>query len=177
MAEFTPKQVLFVEAYLGEARFNATAAARLAGYSGSANTLAVTGHDLLRNPKITEAIRTRLAEAAMSADEVLMRLASIARGSMEDFLDVDGRIDLALARKNGKLHLIKSRSITKEGERIELYSAYDAQVTLGKYHGLLVDRTEQGKPGDFAPKPRWRDVTVELPPAESDDDAAESVEA
>ena len=45
----TAKQKLFAEAYV--ACLNATEAARRAGYKGSDNTLAVTGHDNLRKPK------------------------------------------------------------------------------------------------------------------------------
>lgn len=51
----TPKQRKFVEAYTG----NGTEAARIAGYSGDDNTLGVTAHDLLRNPKIARAIEQR----------------------------------------------------------------------------------------------------------------------
>jgi phage terminase small subunit len=49
------RQRKFVNVYTG----NATEAARLAGYSGNANTLHVTGHDLLRNPTIKAAIDAR----------------------------------------------------------------------------------------------------------------------
>lgn len=142
MAGLTDKQRLFVEAYLGSAKFNATQAARTAGYAGDDNVLAVAGYDLLRNPKISELVRQRLSEAAMTADEVLARLAEQARGSMEDFLDDSGEIDLARARERGKLHLLKSRSVTKDGERIELYSAYDAQALIGKHHGLFVEKID-----------------------------------
>ncbi len=51
----TAKQQRFVDAYAG----NATEAARLAGYTGSDAVLAVTGHDLLRNPKIAPLIAAR----------------------------------------------------------------------------------------------------------------------
>jgi len=52
---FTPKQVRFVAAYDG----NAADAARKAGYKGTNQVLAVTGNDLLRNPKIAAAIAAR----------------------------------------------------------------------------------------------------------------------
>jgi phage terminase small subunit len=51
----TARQRAFVEAYAG----NATDAARKAGYKGSDATLSVTGHYLLRNPKVREAIEKR----------------------------------------------------------------------------------------------------------------------
>jgi len=52
----TLKQNLFVAAYLGEAHGNATLACKLAGYKGSDNTLGKSGHELLRHPKVTQAI-------------------------------------------------------------------------------------------------------------------------
>lgn len=73
------KQIAFVNAYLGEANFNATEAARIAGYSGNDNTLAQVGFENLRKPNIAELIAIRLKESAMSAEEVLKRIGGIAR--------------------------------------------------------------------------------------------------
>lgn len=53
--KLTVKQRKFIEVYNG----NATDAARQAGYSGNDNALGVTGHELLRNPKIAEIIKSR----------------------------------------------------------------------------------------------------------------------
>lgn len=156
MAEgLTPKQQAFVEAYLANG-FNATAAARHLKYANPDRQ----GYRLLRNVEIAAAIRQELAERAMPADEVLARLAEQGRGTMDDFLDDTGKIDLARARERGKLHLLKSRSVTKEGERIELYSAQEALQLLAKHHGLLVERQEVGAPGTFAPV---REVVIEVP--------------
>ena len=54
------RQQKFVDAYTG----NATEAARIAGYTGSEPTLAVTGHELLRNPKVSKAIANRQQKSA-----------------------------------------------------------------------------------------------------------------
>lgn len=138
MAEgLTPKQQAFVEAYLANG-FNATAAARHLKYANPDRQ----GYRLLRNVEIAEAIRQELADRAMPADEVLARLAEQARGTMDDFLDETGQIDLERARERGRLHLLKARSTTKEGERIELYSAQTALEILAKHHKLLTDRVE-----------------------------------
>jgi phage terminase small subunit len=56
------RQTLFVEAYLGDARGNGVAAARLAGYSGSANILAQTAHQLLAHPEVSSRIRARVEQ-------------------------------------------------------------------------------------------------------------------
>jgi hypothetical protein len=133
----TTKQQAFVEAYLANG-FNATAAARLLKYANPDRQ----GYRLLRNVEIAAVIRQELSERAMPADEVLARLAEQARGTMDDFLDENGKIDLKQGRDRGKLHLLKSRSVTKEGERIELYSAQSALELLAKHHALLTEKVE-----------------------------------
>lgn len=54
-AQFTERQRRFIEAFEG----NGTEAARLAGYTGSDNVLGKTAYDLLRNPKIAQAVKER----------------------------------------------------------------------------------------------------------------------
>jgi phage terminase small subunit len=51
------RQKAFVDHYA--ACGNATQAARLAGYNGDDATLAVTGHDLLKHPKVAAALEAR----------------------------------------------------------------------------------------------------------------------
>ena len=139
MAEgLTAKQQSFVEHYV-DCGFNASEAARRAKYQGKAN---VIGPRLLANVSIRAAVSKVLEERAMPASEVLARLAEQARGDMADFLNEAGDIDLAQARERGKLHLIKTRATTKEGERIELYSAQTALELLAKHHALLTEKIE-----------------------------------
>lgn len=130
------KQRVFVEEYL--ACWNATEAARRAGYA-HAN---VQGSQLLANLSIKEAIQARIAEKAMTADEVLLRLADHARSTMADFVNDAGDLDLRAAKQKGKLHLVKTYAVTDKSERIELYDAQAALVHLGRHHGLFVDRQE-----------------------------------
>jgi phage terminase small subunit len=77
--KLTAKQRLFIEAYIGEANGNATQAARIAGYTGTDNTVAQRGFELVRNSKIQPFISQRVTEAAMSATEVLHGLSLIAK--------------------------------------------------------------------------------------------------
>lgn len=65
------KQEKFVAAYIGKANGNATAAARLAGYAGSTNTLNSVGFDLLRKPEIVEAVAAH--KAAVKAEGIVNR--------------------------------------------------------------------------------------------------------
>jgi phage terminase small subunit len=175
----TAKQALFVEHYLD--CLNASEAARRAGYSE--RTAYSIGWENLRKPEIATAIQAGLAERAMSADEVLVRLADMARSTADDFLtiveeivmvgdmpklDEDGEpikrrypvLDLPKARDRGRLHLIRKFSYTNNGPAIELHDAQAALNTLAKHHGLLVERQEVGPPGTFAPV---REVVIEVP--------------
>lgn len=162
----TGKQAAFVDQYLVD--FNATRAAERAGYEGNENALAVTGNRLLRNVKISELIKARLNDRAMTADEVLTRLAEQARGNMNDFVRFDNNgnptFDLQAASMMGKLSLAKklkvktrsynevfynatindldSREVTETAIEFELYDAQAALAHLGKHHGLFKDVTE-----------------------------------
>lgn len=135
----TAKQRAFVAAYLSNG-FNGSLAARTV--SPHAKRPDQIAYEYLRKPEIAAAVRQGLAEQAMPADEVLARIAEQARGTMEDFLDEAGDIDLKQARERNRLHLIKTRATTKEGERIELYSAQSALELLAKHHALLTEKVE-----------------------------------
>lgn len=140
----TAKQQAFVTEYL--ACWNASEAARRAGYSEA--SARVTGHRLLTDANISEEIQRRVSEKAMTADEVLIRLAEQARGTMDDFLTArDGikkpYIDFEKARNAGKIGLVKKFKYGKDGEiEFELYDAQAALVQLGKVHKLFTDRQE-----------------------------------
>jgi phage terminase small subunit len=159
--KLTTKQRLFVESYLSNG-FNATEAARVAGYQGNENTLSSVGYENLRKPEIAAVVSARIDEAAMSANEVLHRLSAIGRGDVSDVLDDDGRFDFEKARRAKKTGLLKKlkRKTTKkqvdthtEGEdeeaetietsivyeeiEFEMYSAHEALRDLGKYHRLF----------------------------------------
>lgn len=105
--KLTGKQKKFADAYLGEALFNATKAAKIAGYSGTDITLASVGYENLRKPQISAYIEEKLETHGMGANEVIARLAEIARGKVDDILDENGNFDINFARSRGKTHLIK----------------------------------------------------------------------
>lgn len=135
----TRKQRVFIDEYLR--CWNATEAARRAGYSE--RSACFIGHENLTKPYIAQEIDARIAELKISADEVLIRLAEHARGSLEDFVNpLDGTISLRKAKRLKKLHLVKSYSNTGKGVRIELYDAQGALEKIGKHLKLLTDRYE-----------------------------------
>lgn len=146
MAGLTDKQRRFVAHYLD--CLNATEAARRAGYA----TPRQQGSENLSKPDIRAAIDAGLAAQAMPADEVLARLAAIARSDVRElmeFTEVDQLrengtvaipagtfIGLRLTR-SAPLHLVKSITPTKYGDKVELHDAQTALTTLAKAHGLL----------------------------------------
>ena len=136
---FTKKQRLFIEHYLQ--CWNAAEAARKAGYSE--RTARYIGYENLTKPHIKEKIQERIDEIAMSADEVLMNLSEIGRGTVEDFMNVDedGRLkfDFKRAQEENKLKLINKIVPTREGLKVELHDRMKALQLLGKHHGLFAD--------------------------------------
>jgi phage terminase small subunit len=133
------KRQKFVEEYLR--CFNATEAAINAGYSNK--TAHSIGWENLRIPEVADIISKRLEASAMSADEVITRLAEHARADYGKYIDEDGNIDLATLISDGKSHLIKNIKETKYGKQIEFYGSEPALNLLAKHHGLLTDRIEQ----------------------------------
>lgn len=82
------RQQQFAREYLVD--FNATAAAKRAGYSE--NTAYSQGHDLLKHPEIkkliAQQIEARSQRVEVTADRVLQELAKVAFASVGDFLEV-----------------------------------------------------------------------------------------
>lgn len=158
--QFTDKQWLFVVHYV--ACLNGTKAARLAGYAGDDNTLAVVAYENLRKPKIRKAIELALAEQSMSVNEVLARLADHARGDMGDFANVWTAKDLATHPQSRLVKKFKrtvktlvgteQESVIEEKLELELYDAQAATVHVGRYHKLFVDRIQNDD---------WRSQAIE----------------
>lgn len=145
---FTAKQQAFINEYLQ--CWNAAESARRAGYSPK--TARFIGVENLSKPNIRAEIESRLAERAMSANEVLARLTEHARSDMADLSSPGGHFDFDRALEEGKTHLIKKlkRTIhtdkdgnTTERVEVELHDAQAALVQLGKVHGLFVERVKQ----------------------------------
>ncbi len=139
----TDRQRVFCDEYLR--RWNATDAARIAGYLDPE----VQGWRLKQNAVVKAAIDARLKAHHLGADEVLARLSDHAQGSMGDFVSLRANletgqpepvIDLSKAERAGKLHLIKKIRIDDKGVAIELYDADAALALVGKHHELFVDK-------------------------------------
>lgn len=145
-----PRQRVFVEEYLR--CWVGTEAAVRAGYSKhTANEQAAR---LLAKVSVKKHIERRISELKATTDEVLLRLASHSRSSMDDFL-VGDTLNLDRARELGKMHLIKrlkvrTTTVSKPGSEavethdveVELYDAQAATVQLAKILGQYVERVE-----------------------------------
>ena len=170
----TGKQRLFVEFYCGEARGNASEAARLAGYSDVAHD----GYRLKKHKEVWAAIEAALKERTLSGEEVLERLTQHANASIAPFIYSRGdvvMIDLSREEAQEKLHLLKKvKTKRKTGgdfdkgtnweeitTEIELHDPQAALVHLGRHHRLFIDRHEMSGPGG-GPIP-IRDVVVRRP--------------
>lgn len=133
------QQLQFIEEYLTS--WNATKAAKKAGYSSK--TARQQGSRLLSNVDIRTAIDERLAEAAMSSNEVLARISLIARADMGEFI---GKTPKQLAAHPASWLIKEYEAIEDEyGTRIKikLHDAQAALTHLWKHHQLA-----QGKATD-----------------------------
>lgn len=141
--KMTPRVRVFIETYLQT--WNATTAAKAALYKNPG----VIGARYLQEPIVKAAIEARLAELAMTSNEVVLRLSQQGRASVEDFVsftDSQGTpvapyIDLDRARAEGKLHLLRRIKFGPQIE-IELHDSQAALTQLGRVHGLFTDKTE-----------------------------------
>jgi len=133
-AKLTLKQQLFVEAYLGAAKGNATEAARLAGYKGNDQTLASVGAENLKKPQIASRVRARVDAAAMTADEVLKELSEVARSEWRDHVQI-------VYGSNGEILDAK----------LQLKDKVRALELIGKHHKLFVDQLDVTTKGQAIP--------------------------
>jgi len=115
--EISMSQAIFIEEYLANG-FNATQAAKSAKYTAfKRGGYSRIGSSVLRNKKIKSLVARRIAERALSANEVIDRFREVADGSIADILSDDASyIDLAKAKERGKLHLIKEVKFGDDGE-------------------------------------------------------------
>lgn len=166
------KQTAFVAAYLGDARGNATEAARIAGYSE--RTAYSQGHDLLKKPEIQAAIQAWRDEVKASAiTDLSYRVARLTELEQRLWGVVDARQKAYAGSKviGGETGIVvlqyKAVGSGPDAQIVEEYVADTALVKAiqGVYDDVakeLGQRTEKvDVTGSFT-----RRVIVELPPAE-----------
>lgn len=120
--QLTIKQEAFIAAYLGEAKGNASEAARIAGYSKPAEQ----GYENLRKPQIASRVKEHVAAKFATADAVLAELTDVAMADWRDFIEIIAR------DKTGKPVKV----------RMDLSNKVKALELLGKHHQLFIDKQE-----------------------------------
>lgn len=118
--KLTGKERSFLLAYLGAARFNATKAAKLAGYKANSETaFSVIGYQNLRKLHISEEINKFFEEHLMTAEECLARLTNIGRCSIDDVISDHGSwFDLEKARGNGAIQFVKKLKVKRARKEV-----------------------------------------------------------
>jgi len=139
----TNKQRAFVEHYLatGDAQWNATEAASLAGYSGDRNALAVIGCRNLTKANIRAHIRRRLEEMGATTEELVQRWLHVSRADISAFVTRSG-LDVEALKNAGLGFLIKGVRQTKDATTILLRDPAVAEDRLARALGMFVERRE-----------------------------------
>jgi phage terminase small subunit len=133
----TRRQKVFLAEYLR--CWNATAAAREAGYAYP-NSQAWA---ILLNLVASGYLREAMKKLDMTQDEVLARLAAIARGNVCDF--TDGRGVVVLKAMKAHSYAVKKVSWNKDGScSVELHDGLRALEIIGKALGMFSERNESG---------------------------------
>jgi hypothetical protein len=128
--ELSTKQSLFLEFYLGEARGNATEAARLAGYKGDRTTLQSVGKENLHKPLIASRIEARLAEVGISTTAILHELAAVAMAPTAHFM----------IQTQPEVYDEKGRKIRDAQFRLDYGAKMRALELLMRYRRMLDER-------------------------------------
>lgn len=123
-------------------------ACKLAGYSGTPQTLATQGHRNLAHAGIREYMAGRWESETMQPDEVVARLSRQGRASAQLYLDGD-KIDLRRLELFEALDLVKKvkikrttttdkqgNTVEREEIEVELYDAQGALDKLARIHAL-----------------------------------------
>lgn len=162
--ELSDAERRFVEEYCVD--FNATQAAVRAGYSEK--TAAQMGYKLVhKSSDVRDALRERLDEMSMSAEEALYRLSEQGRNVQMRYLQDDGTFDLAALIEDGLGHLVKGTKRNAQGALIiEFHDAQAAIKEIAKIRGLLGPSGSERDPIHHA----VRIQRVNEPPAEDGPD-------
>ena len=165
--KLTTKQEAWCLEYIKNG-YNATQAAKDAGYKGSYATLKVVGSENLAKPNLKKRISQHFEDQAMGANEVLERLGAMARsfdmtkyielkeqnkittkvvnGKQKHYKEFTGYVvsfDLEKLQEDGFSHLVKKIKQTNQGSiEIEWHDQKHALELIGKHHKLFTEKIE-----------------------------------
>lgn len=121
LPKLTAKQQRFVDAYVGEARFNASEAVRLAGYK--TKNPDVMGYQLRNTSYIRARIDEVLEANTLRSTEILHELTDVAMRGLHEFIEIT-RYD-----KDGN----------PVAAKMDAGAKMKALELLGKHHSLFTD--------------------------------------
>ena len=165
-----PKQREFVDMYF-RCNMNATDAYSRLHPSAKRESCRANASELLTNTNILAAVNDHITKQAMSRDEVLWRLSSIARATTFSFIRITDEgfcyFDFSDPEAEQYFFLIKkiktkrTRRLVGKGEQaepwedewveVELHDAQQALATIAKYHGMLTDKVDVTSGGEKLP--------------------------
>lgn len=93
-------------------------------------------YEPFNRPHVKEVIAELLAERVMEPSEVLQRLQEIAKGTIGDYLNNDGTIDIERLVADGKGYLLKNYKKGRTNLQFEFVDYQRALETLAKIQGL-----------------------------------------
>lgn len=132
--KLTAKQSTFIDAYLGEAKMNATQAARIAGYKHPE----AQGAENLRKlrPWIDKAMNERHTEAIATQKEIQEFFTAVVRGEVkEEVVSNNGKILEVPASTKDRLKAAEcmGRAYGMFTERKEISGTMDINIGVGDY--------------------------------------------
>ena len=133
----TYKQRAFVEHFLGEAQWNATEAARRAGYKHPN----MAGPRLLVNDSVRQHIVDRLHAMGASTEALMGRWLTRIEADISPFVSRDG-LDVEGLKEAGLGFLIKGVRETKDATTILLRDPDVAEDRLAKHLGMFTEMRE-----------------------------------
>lgn len=150
--ELPPRHEAFVNAYLGKANLNATAAAKMAGYSDKSDeSLAVQGARLLINAKVRSKIRAHFEADGIERQDVLNRIKMLAGSDLADLMEphqhgdeVTLALDMNAAMERGAIGIIReyyegTDPLGKPFQRVKLHDPARYLEILAKHLGIVGD--------------------------------------
>ncbi len=125
---------------------NGVKSAQAAGYKGTPAALSVQAFQNLRHPKIvalveelSKDIQRPITGVILSSHEVLAGVSAIARNTIADILDDQGRFSMAKARETGAIHQVRRITYHKDGTTIHSVEMDHRKIgfdLMGRYYRL-----------------------------------------
>lgn len=141
-----PEHAAFVAEYF-KLNMNGTRAYRsVYGEDLDYMSAATSASRLLKNVKVSAAIKNELQNRIMQADEILARLSEMGKSAHAQYIMPNGSVDIARMVDDGNAHLIKGIKRTKHGDVYEFHDAKSALELHGKYYAMWKDKFEISSP-------------------------------